>query len=674
MINVIQPSLSYCCAFADRLQALKGGYKSSQPRAGIDPKGNSLRGTASRKIGGENNSPHLLAVARRATRAAFNAVAICLTVVLGLSSVRATAAIQFGTTDAPAASVDPLIGTGRGPGGKENLFPGPSMPFGMVQLSPDTESYGFGYHYYQPAIQCFSMDHMSGPGGSNEGNVCFTATTGPVQTALAGFESPYSHRHESAAPGYYQVRLSRWGVNAEFTATERTGLARFTFPAGKAANILLPVSHSLYHTLAAQLQVAGNQEIAGYVENRIWSGKPYKVFFVMTFSRPFASFGTWHGNAGGAGQIAVGSRTVVQVRPGQWVGAYVRWPAAAHPQSVTVKIGISYVDLAGAENNLKAEAAGKDFDQVRQEAWTAWNRELSVIAVSGGAARDRRVFYTALYHSLLMPSIFSDADGRYVGYDDKIHTIAPGHLIYCNYSGWDIYRSQMPLLALIEPRRMEDMANSMVLMYEQGGWIGRWPSLNGYTGSMSGSPLTVVLCMDWLEGLRGFDIGKAWQGMMLDATQAPPPGAPYFGESGIEWINTVHFVPSHAVQNRRFWHESVSQIQEDCIAYASLYRLAVELGKTPDAKMLYQRALYYRNVFNPQDRFFRPRHADGSWLKDFDPAQDAHDADGFSEGSGWHYQWLAPCDLAWLGFFYASNLSHDRTPGIIPGWMIPLSR
>ena len=547
------------------------------------------------------------------------------------------------TPEGHAADVDLFIGTGGGPGGPGNLFPGAVMPFGMAQLSPDTEDHGYGYHYNQTSIQGFSMTHMSGVGCPNDGEVFFTATTGPVATEESEFESPYSHSQESASPGYYQVDLQRWGVNAELTATDRTGMARFTFPAGKQANILLPISHTLNYTTAAYAHVVGDHTIEGYVVNRAFCGnkQTYKVYYVLHFSRPFSKFGTWNGTSPkNPAQPESGSRSVTQTSHDQWVGAYVSWPAAKQAQTVTVQVGLSYVDQAGAANNLKVEAEGKSFAQIRNKAQAAWNKALNVIEVSGGSAVNERVFYSALYHSLLTPSILSDADGRYLGFDKKIHHIAHGHLIYGNYSGWDIYRSQMPLLALIEPHRMEDMAQSIVLMYQQGGWIGRWPQVNLYTNVMAGSPLTTVMATAWLDGLHGFDMKAGWQGMYLDATQAPPPGKPYVGQEGIEWINKLHYVPNDKVK-----YGSVSQLQEDAIAYGSLYRLAVKLGKTAEAKVLYERALYYRNLFNSEDHFFRPRNSDGQWVANFDPSQEEH---GFIEGSGWHYQWLEPQDLAWV--------------------------
>ncbi|HEV2462985.1 MAG TPA: GH92 family glycosyl hydrolase [Acidobacteriaceae bacterium] len=572
---------------------------------------------------------------------------------------------QAQSTD-PVASVNPIIGTGSGPGDGNNLFPGATTPFGMVQLSPDTEDTGYGYHYDNSQIHGFSMTHMSGPGCPNEGDVFFTATTGPIHTQIDDIQSPYSHALETATPGYYQVRLLQWDINAQLSATDHTGIAQFTFPAGKSANILVPISHTLNNTAAAQIQITGNNQIEGYVENHAFCGnkQTYKVYFIMTFSRPFSSFGTWSGTDQNDPVITTDSRSAEQSTHDASTGAYATFAPQDHKQTISVKIAISYVDPNGAATNLKTEAASKDFSQIRSDARAAWSRDLHVIDVSGGTADQRTVFYTALYHSLLMPSIFSDADGRYLGFDGNIHTAPAGHKVYANYSGWDIYRDEIPLLAMIAPQRMQDMAQSIVLMYQQGGWIDRWPHINRYTNVMAGSPLTVALATAWLDGLHGFDMKAGWEGMLKDATEPPPPGHPYEGQAGIQWINKVHYVPDDKVS-----YGSVSQLQEDVIAYSSLYRVALNLGKTSDAKNLYDRALYYRNNFDPADRFFRPRDADGQWVPHFDPAQNLH---GFIEGTGWHYQWLEPADLAWVVNVMGRDLFNQRLEGFfnykVPSW------
>ena len=542
----------------------------------------------------------------------------------------------------PASAVNPIIGTGTGPGSTENLFPGPSMPFGMVQLSPDTEDHGFGYHYSQRHILDFSMTHMSGVGCPNEGEVSFMPTTGPVETEAEAYQSDYSHQQETASPGYYQVQLLRSGIHVELTATDRTGEAKLTFPANQQPNLLIPISRTLNQSVGASIQVIGNNTVQGYVTNLTFcnSDRPYKVYFVMHFSHPFTSYGTWTGFRDGApAKLIADSRQAAQDSVDRRAGAYLSWPKSTQPQSITVTIGISYVDQNGAAANLKAEAAGKTFEQIRNESTAAWNKALGVVDVTGGTQKQRTVFYTALYHSLLMPSIFNDTDGRYLGFDGQIHRVASGHNIYDNYSGWDVYRSQMPLVALLDPQRMQDIAQSIVLMDQQGGWIDRWPQINQYTNIMAGSPLSIVLATTWLDGLHNFDMNAAWLAMYKDATQAPPPGNPYQGELGMHWINTVHFVPDDKVS-----YGSVSQLQEDTLAYASLYYLAKDLGKQDAAHTLYERALYYRNLFNPQDKMFRPRNADGQWVPNFDPTKDH----GFIEGSGWHYQWFAPADLAWV--------------------------
>ncbi len=586
---------------------------------------------------------------------------------LGLICMASALTAQTPPAQDPAASVNPFIGTGFGPGDGINLFPGATTPFGMVQLSPDTEDRGYGYHYDQYQIRGFSMTHMSGPGCPNEGDVFFTATTGPVLTQMEDIESPFSHTTETATPGYYQVRLLGWNIDAQLSATDHTGIAQFTFPAGQPANILVPISHTLNDTAATEIHVVGDRQIEGFVENHAFCGnkQTYKVYFVMTFDRPFSSFGTWSGPTyAGPAIVTADSRSAGQSIHEASTGAYATWASSGQTQTITAKIAISYVDPQGAQNNLKAEAAEKSFTQIRDEAREAWNRDLGTIEISGGSADRRKVFYTALYHSFMMPTIFSDADGRYLGFDGKIHQVASGHHVYANYSGWDIYRSDIPLIAMVLPRRMEDIAQSVVLMYQQGGWIGRWPQFNIYTNVMAGSPLTVALATAWLDGLHGFDMDAAWEGMLKDATQTPLSGNTYAGQDGIDWINKLHYVP-----NDKSNYGSVSQLQEDTVAYASLYQVAKALGKTDDAKNLYDRALYYRNVFNPDDKFFQPRNADGQWMPDFDPMQNDH---GFIEGTGWHYQWLEPADMAWVVNAMGRDEFNQRLTGFfdykIPGW------
>ncbi len=542
------------------------------------------------------------------------------------------------------ALVNPFIGTINA----GEMFPGAAAPFGMVQLSPDTRDGSMGYYWRDPEIDGFSMLHMSGVGCADGGDVFFTGTTGPVEIAPNDYHSPYSHGDESAHPGFYQVRLLKPNINVELTATAHAGLAKFSFPAGQQANILIPISHTLTNTHQAQIQIVSDREIEGMVKSQTFCGANhfYPVYFVMRFSRRFKSFGTWSGS-----KVAANSKFAKQ---SNWhqppIGAYVSWPAG-QARTVTARIGISFVDLAGARSNLASEVGGRDFAQVLHSTSHQWKNVLNRITVSGGTLRDRIKFYTALYHAALMPSVFSDVDGRYIGFDQRIHRLRVGDVQYANYSGWDIYRTEAPLLCLLFPQRMAQMCQSLVRDYRQGGWMPRWPHYNFYTNVMCGSPLTSVICTAYRDGIRNFDIQTAYQAMLKDATQAPPRGKPYAGESNIGYINKLHYDPQD-----KEGYGSVSQTEEDCYAYSALAGLAQELGKDADAQMLRKRAMYYRNLFDPNTHWMRPRNVNGSWAAPFTPSQSS----GYVEGTGWQYQWLVPHDVTGLVNLMGRQLFNQR--------------
>jgi predicted alpha-1,2-mannosidase len=532
------------------------------------------------------------------------------------------------------AYVNPFIGTANT--GAE--FPGPVMPFGMVQLSPDTRPRSMGYYYRDSRILGFSMLHMSGVGMNDEGDVFFTATTGSVN--MQHYASSFSHQHESAEVGYYRVRLLKPDVNVELTSARRAGMVRFTFPSGKRANVLIPISHTMTRTRAAHVRIVSRREIEGFVTSRCMAqGSPYyTVYFAMRFSAPFWRYGTWKANKG----IKSGNRQVTQSevkRP--HVGAYVSWSPRG-PRSITVKIGLSYVSIGGARKNLAEELGGKTFGQIRRAAVRAWDRILHRISIQGGTAEQKMMFYTALYHCLLMPSIFSDVDGRYIGFDDRIHHLRPRQIQYTDYSGWDIYRDEAPLLALVAPGRMQQMCQSLVRDARQGGWMPRWPEANKYTNIMIGSPLTSVVCTAWEYGLHGFNMKEAYRAMFEDATEPAPPNKPYRGETGIDYMNKIHYIPTN-----RGIGGSVSQTEEDCCAYSALARVAKNMGKTADAQLLRRRAMYWKNLFDPATKFMRPRLENGRWALPFNPAARPFTpaAHAYVEGSGCEYQWYVPQDI-----------------------------
>ncbi|MCL5283679.1 MAG: GH92 family glycosyl hydrolase [Armatimonadetes bacterium] len=528
--------------------------------------------------------------------------------------------------------VNPFIGTTNG----GNMFPGASAPFGMVQFSPDTRAPSVGYDYNDHQIQGFSLTHMSGVGCTDYGDVFLTATTGPIETNdVSDYESGFSHSTEAASPGYYRVRLDRWGVGVRLTATTRAGMAEFRFPAGRTGNILVPISHTLTRTLVSRIKIVNSTTIDGSVTSQDFCGAPshYTVYFVMQFNQPFQHQQVWgHGNASVTGNSAVQNNEVGDV------GAAVSWNCP-QPRTIIVRIGISYVDIAGAVKNLHHDIKGWNFNQVRLATLHRWDNALGVIKVQGGDHQTLTKFYTSLYHVLLMPNTYSDVDGRYLGFDDKIHHVAPGHIIYANFSGWDIYRTEVPLLALIEPRRLEDMCQSIVKMYQYGGWIDRWPQDNTYTNVMCGSPLTTAMVTAWTAGLHRFDIHTAYQGMWKDATEPAPPGHPYAGETGITYLNRLGYIPYN-----RIGYGAVSQTEEDCYAYSALALLSSELGNSGNARIMAHRALLYRNLFDPKTGFIRPKAANGSWLSPFNP----NSGHGYVEGSGWEYLWFVPQDVAGL--------------------------
>ena len=520
-----------------------------------------------------------------------------------------------------AALVNPLVGTDR----NGNTFPGAVAPFGMMQLSPNLGN--FGYFYTDTHMHGFVVNLMSGVGLDDEGDVLMTATTGPVKVDRADTDFSFDHQHESASAGYYQVRMQPWGINAEMTTTTRCGILKYTFPAGRQANILLPVSYANNKTFFSHVHYVDNQTVTGDVSSQAFSGSTsgIPVFFVMKFSTPFTSHGTWT-NA----QVTAGSGDAAQNDRRTVIGFYGSYPAAAQPRTVEVRIGMSYVDLNGAMANLRAEMPNADFAHYRGLAAQAWDKELSLIDVQAGTRNHRRIFYTALYHALIAPTIFDDVDGRYTGFDGKIHTVSAGHKhYYATFSGWDIYRSEIPLLGIIEPERAGDMAQSLTEMAQQLGYIDRWPQLNRPTTVMNGDPLTICLAHLWNAGIRNFDMNTAYQYMWKQSQTGDSHShvGVYQGfdeEKGGVTLNT-DVSPSSAL--------------EYDLSFAALGHLALELNKPEDANYLFGRAFQYREMYNQATGYLQARDAQGMWDTKFG---------GYTEGNKDIYLWFVPHDIEGL--------------------------
>jgi predicted alpha-1,2-mannosidase len=495
------------------------------------------------------------------------------------------------------------------------VVPGAATPFGMTQVSPDTrgEVAYSGYLWTDPQIQGFSLVHLSGPGVKKAGDIPLMPTVGPVRTSnplLYG--APYDHATERAEPGYYSVRLGT-GTTAELTATTRTGLQRYTFPPVPQANVLLDVSRSVEGVHAGSFQVVDADTVRGWARGR------YPVYFEADFSRPFSSYGTWSGSV-----LSPGSRKAT----GNGVGGWVSFDAL-QDRTVTVKVGISFVDAAGARRNLATEAPRFAFDQVRARARAAWDTELAKVRVTGGTPLDQRTFATALYHSLLHPNAFSDVDGRYRGFDHRVHRAA-GRVQYANFSSWDTYKAQNQLLASLWPGRYRDMLLSLLADAREGGRLPRWGEQDLDAGHMSGDPAIPAIvdgyCRGVLRGVPSAEIHGLYDAMKALVAKREPA-----------W-QAKGYLPLQTSSR------GAGTTLEYGVADFALAVMAHELGQAADARRFSSLALAYRRLLDPQTKWVRPRNDDGSWLSPFDPT----DETGFQEGNSWQYSWLAPQDARGL--------------------------
>ena len=400
----------------------------------------------------------------------------------------------------PVEHVDTLIGTGSGGKsvGEINNFPGPSVPFGMVQYSPDTVDNYAGYSHSNKRATGFSMTHAS-VGCPAFGDISMLPTTSSVGSEPWDANEEIAHdKDERGVPGYYTVRLPSAGVTAELTATNRTGVGRFHYPRDRAARFFVRPGGSLGGTSAAKIQIGeDNTTITGSATSGGFCGKNnvYTVYFVMKFNKPFTSFGTWDGFS-----VFPNGRSAYSSYQGS-SGGYVEFPAGTE---LEVRTALSYVDVDGARKNLDEAAAG--FDDIRAAASKGWNAALSRIRIAGYTEDDIVTFYSALYHALLNPNTFNDVDGRYIGFDGEIHTIAPGHTQYANYSDWDTYRGVAALQGMVFPREASDMAQSLVNDAEQSGSYPRWALANTATAEMTGDSVVALIANFYAFGAKDFDV------------------------------------------------------------------------------------------------------------------------------------------------------------------------
>jgi len=520
--------------------------------------------------------------------------------------------------------VDPFIGTG----GHGHTFPGPTRPFGMVQLSPDSRLTGWdgcsGYHYSDDVIYGFSHTHLSGTGVSDYGDILFMPGVGPVQLDSGfrgdgqeaqpeeGYASRFKKETERAEAGYYAVHLEEPNVSVQLTTTPRTGIHSYRFPESAESHIVLDLAHRDL-VLASSVRVVNDREVEGMRSSTAWA-TDQRVFFVARFSKPFTAFGL-------ASDDEV--REGVEELAGDNLKGFFRF-ATTEGEEVMLQVGISSVDLAGARRNLHAETLPWDFEAARELSRQAWQAALSKIVVEGGTLAERRNFYTALYHSSIAPNLFSDVDGRVRGMDGEIHQ--PGHDVYTVFSLWDTFRATHPLFTLIERERTVDFMKTFLHQFRSGGKLPIWELAGNYTGCMIGYHSIPAIADAHLKGIDGFDANALLDAMIVSADA---------DVLGLDSYKSLGFIPADQES------ESVSKTLEYGYDDWCIARMAEALGRPELAQRFDDRSQAYRHLFDPSTGFMRPRQ-NGGWIEPFDPREVNFN---FTEANAWQYALFVPHDL-----------------------------
>lgn len=549
-----------------------------------------------------------------------------------------------GTEDL-SSHVNVFIGTG----GHGHTFPGATVPFGMVQLSPDTRMEGWdacsGYHDSDRTIIGFSHTHLSGTGIGDYGDILFMPVSGRISLVRgdenvpgSGYRSAFSKDSEEGSPGYYSVKLDDYGINAELTATARAGFHRYTYPESEESGIIIDLDHTLqfHKNMVLKIKVLSDTEIEGLKVTQGWA-RYHPVYFYARFSKPFKC------------KIAVNDtiQDNIQEAEGQNIKAVLSFTTSDNEQ-ILAKVGISSVDSEGARNNLETEIPDWDFEKVMNDARDTWNKELSKIKVEGGSEDQKTIFYTAVYHSFISPNVFSDADGRYFGMDHKTHQ-SDGSVNYTVFSLWDTFRAAHPLLTLVNPSRDAEMIRALLRKYDEGGLLPMWDLASNYTGTMIGSHAIPVIVDAYKKGIRDFDVEKAYRAMIKSADfdtanintdsegvlMSLMPMAKFYNK-------TIGFVPSDKD------NQSVAKALELAYNDWCVAKMAEDLGRQEDFNLYSERASRYKKYFDPKTRFMRGIMSTGEWRTPFDPRFSDHSYADYVEGNAWQWTWFVPHDVPGL--------------------------
>ncbi len=575
-----------------------------------------------------------------------------------------------------ADHVHVFAGTRPGPGtfGGGHNFPGATVPFGMVQWSPDTtpadRNGGGGYDYRDSHIRGFSLTHLAGAGCSLYGDFPFLPTTEPLTASPAAtgsvldgkFQPGFSHASESGRPGYYSVRLNPVhgaGIDTELTATTRTGMARFSFPRNPHSSVLINAGGSAQPDDFASVQVDPAQhEIDGTASSGLFCGQRprYRVYIAAIFNRPFSDSGTWEGETITVGSTAASASQSPPANPptSADAGAYATFDTR-HNRTVTARVGVSFVSVEDARANLAAENPGLRFDEVEGRATSTWNKALGRIRVSGGPPRRLDTFYTALYHAFLAPRTFSDVGGAYIGMDGLLHR-AGGRIQYADFSGWDTYRTQIQLLSLLVPRRASQMVRSLLADAAESGCLPRWPYANGQSMTMVGDSADPLIASAAAFGATAFSRQAALAAMLKGADEpCRSANGEYLERQGLAQYLALGYVPFDLDTNVRnansiygspdsVWGSAATTLEYTIDDFA----IAQFAGRSLRDKATYgrfmQRSGNWRKLFDPGSREVEPRYENGSFPANYDNLHGG----GFVEGDSVQYSWMVPHDPAGL--------------------------
>ncbi|MDR2682823.1 MAG: GH92 family glycosyl hydrolase, partial [Dysgonamonadaceae bacterium] len=529
--------------------------------------------------------------------------------------------------------VDPYIGSG----GHGHVFVGASVPYGAVQVGPSNFFKGWdwcsGYNYRDSMIIGFPQLHLSGTGIGDLGDILLMPYMGELKLdkgketeRYSGYASKFSHTNETVKPGYYRVKLDDYAIDVQLTASERVGFHQYTFSPGENARIIIDLAEGLNdRSTDTSIEQADKYTLKGYRSSEGWA-KKQQVFFAIKSSAPITDFAIYDGSS------RDGARPVSTKNTGKGLKGVITF--AKSPGTVSLKVGISPVSADNALKNIQAEIPGWNFNEIAAQATEKWNRELSKITVETKNESDKRIFYTSLYHAMIHPSLFNDANGEYRGSDWKNYK-NPGFDNYTIFSLWDTYRAAHPLFTLIDEKRTADFVNSMLAIFDQTGMLPVW-HLRGYdTGTMVGNSSFEIVAEACLKGIQGIDAERAFQALKASA----------MGDvRGLEYDRELKAIPSDVMKNR-----PVAMALEYAIGNASIALLAKKLGKTDDYAYFQKRAENYQLYYDRNVGFFRGKMADGRWNPVFDPIKSVRPwATDYAEGNPWQYLWLVPHDVEGL--------------------------